>query len=61
MNCGNCGSYVKRWTFLWANQYGNKKRYFCHNCGQWTDIKHEYNSNKVYEEIRKRGVIIADF
>lgn len=61
MNCDNCNSHIKRWTYLWSNGHGNKKRYFCHNCGQWTDVKHMYQLNTLTKEIRKKGQLIPDF
>lgn len=51
MNCPNCKTPVgapdwkARYTVLWSNGYGNKKRIFCDVCGQWSDIKTRYGSS----------------
>lgn len=54
--CGNCNARNKPgevfWvhsTYIWANQYGRKKRFFCHWCGNvWEDTEMEgYSKHQV--------------
>lgn len=37
MMCGNCEADIKRRYRWWANQHGERSRFFCDECGCWED------------------------
>lgn len=55
--CPNCKTitglpdWKARYTYLWANQYGQCIRIFCKQCGQWTDRTWIYSTDKVTSEV----------
>lgn len=52
MNCYHCGNYIRRFTYLWANQYGFSQRHFC-ECGYWYDLRIIYgtSAHQEYEKV----------
>lgn len=46
--CPYCKERAKRYTYLWANQHGFKKRWFF-TCGRWVDEKFLYVTGYRWE------------
>lgn len=51
--CSECEAHIHRTRCMWSNQHGEKRRFFCDNCGVWED------RTLIYDPPRFEAKVVA--